>query len=139
MVSISMPEKPNALSPSTASTGLPVSIEAAMAEPMPMPITPQVPTRARERAVIIHLRVVVHQPRRHLGDVLFPLCLDGIEPVRWRGRPVAAHRIEQRGNAGADIADKRGHDLDIGVHLLGLDVDLDEFLGRFAPGLALAM
>ena len=44
-----MPEKPNALSPSMASTGLPVSIAAAMAKPMPMPITPQVPTSRRLR------------------------------------------------------------------------------------------
>ncbi len=44
-----MPEKPKALSPSTASTGLPVSMAAAMAKPMPMPITPQVPTSRRLR------------------------------------------------------------------------------------------
>src|SRR4051812_16471201 len=26
-----------------------------------------------ERAVVIHRRIVVHQPRRHLGDIVFPL------------------------------------------------------------------
>src|SRR3954465_10717985 len=49
IVSTSLPENPKALSPSTASTGLPVSIAAAMAKPMPMPMTPQVPTSRRLR------------------------------------------------------------------------------------------
>src|SRR5262249_45593450 len=34
-----------------------------------------------ERAVIIHRRIIIHQPRRHLGDVLFALALDGVDPV----------------------------------------------------------
>src|SRR6267154_5990836 len=126
MVSTSMPENPNALSPSTQSTGLPVSTAAAIAVPMPIPITPpgaDVEPLARlmhvddaagevervgtlvdedgvgpflddgaqdaERAVIIHRRVVVHQPRRHLRDVVVALGLDGIEPVGRRRRPVA--------------------------------------------------
>ena len=55
------------------------------------------------------------------------------------GRPVAAHALEQRGDAGADIADHGGDDLDVGIHFLRLDVDLDEFLRRIAPGLALAV
>ena len=44
-----MPENPNALSPSTASTGLPVSTAAAIANPMPIPMIPQVPTSNRLR------------------------------------------------------------------------------------------
>ncbi len=47
MVSTSMPEKPNALSPSTAITGRPVSTAAATAKPMPIPMMPQVPTSRR--------------------------------------------------------------------------------------------
>ena len=92
-----------------------------------------------ERAVIVHRRVVVHQARRHLGDVFLALRLDGVGPVGRRRRPVAAHAVEQRRDAGADIADHRGGDLDVAVHLLGLDVDLDELLRRLAPGLALAV
>ena len=92
-----------------------------------------------ERAVIIHRRVVVHQPRRHLGDVLVALLGDRAHPVGRRRGPVAAHALEQRGDAGADVADHGGHDLDVGVHFLRLDVDLDEFLRGIAPGLALAV
>src|SRR6267142_5622951 len=66
-----------------------------------------------ERAVVIHRRLVVHQPRRHLGDVFFPLRIDGADPVSRRGGPVAAHRVKQRGHAGADIADHGSCDLDI--------------------------
>ena len=56
------------------------------------------------------------------------------------GRPLAAHAVEQRGDAGADVADDRSDDLDVAVHLLGLDVDLDELLRmRLTPGLALAV
>ena len=44
IVSISMAEKPNALSPSIAKTEFPVSTVDAIAEPIPIPITPQVPT-----------------------------------------------------------------------------------------------
>jgi hypothetical protein len=42
-------------------------------------------------------------------------------------------------NAGADVADHGGDDLDVAVHLPRLDVDLDEPLGLVAPGLALAV
>ena len=79
------------------------------------------------------------QPGRHLGDVVIPLGLDRIEPVGRRGRPAAAHRVQKRGHAGADIADHGCGDLDIGIHFLRLDVDLDELLRRIAPGLALAV
>ena len=51
MVSTSMPEKPNALSPSTAITGPLLTTAAATAKPMPMPITPQVPTSRRLRGL----------------------------------------------------------------------------------------
>src|SRR6266568_3287126 len=140
IVSTSMPEKPKALSPSTASTGLPVSIAAAMAKPMPMPMTPQVPTSRRLRAVEVHRRRILHQPRRHLGDVFVLFRLDGADPVRRRGRPLAVHALEKSRHAGADIADQRRDDLDIAVHLLGLDVDLDELpRSRLAPALTLAV
>ena len=46
-----------------------------------------------ERAVIIHRRVVVHQPRRHLGDVLVALLAHGVDPIGRRSRPVAAHAL----------------------------------------------
>ena len=61
------------------------------------------------------------------------------DPIGRRRGPVVAHRRKQRGDAGADIADDGRDDLDVGVHFLGLDVDLDEFLRRFAPALALAV
>ena len=51
MVSTSMPLKPKALSPSMAITGSPDSTAAATAKPMPMPITPQVPTSRRLRGL----------------------------------------------------------------------------------------
>ena len=47
--------------------------------------------------------------------------------------------FEQRRDARADVADHRRDDLDVGVHLLRLDVDLDELLRLRAPGLALAV
>ncbi len=89
--------------------------------------------------MIIHRRGVAHQLRRHLGNVVVTLLVDGVDPVGRCGGPAAAHALEQRGDAGADIADHGGHDLDVGIHFLGLDVDLDEFLRRIAPGLALAV
>src|ERR1700736_370373 len=66
-----------------------------------------------ERAVVVHGRLVVHQPWRHLGDVFFPLRIDGADPVSRRGGPVAAHRFKQGGYAGADVADHGSCDLDI--------------------------
>ena len=79
------------------------------------------------------------QPRRHLRHVLLALAGDRADPVGGRRRPLVAHRREQRADAGADVADDGRGDLDVGVHLLRLDVDLDEFLRRAAPGLALAV
>ena len=63
------------------------------------------------------------------------------EPVQSAGGAghLAAHAVEQRGNAGADIADQGRDDLDVRIHLLGLDIDLDELLRRLTPGLALAV
>src|SRR5208282_3085835 len=49
IVSISMPLKPKALSPSIATTGLSLVTAAAIAKPMPTPITPQVPQSRRVR------------------------------------------------------------------------------------------
>src|SRR5258708_3421744 len=66
-----------------------------------------------ERAVVIHRRFIVHQPRRHLGDVFFALRIDGADPVSRRGGPVAAHRFEQCGHAGTDVADHGCCNLDI--------------------------
>src|SRR5579883_557674 len=86
-----------------------------------------------QRAVIVHRVVVVHQARRHFGDVFLALCPDRADPVRWRLGPVAAHALQERGDARADIAHHGCCDLDIGVHLLGLDVDLDELLRCIAP------
>src|SRR5579883_2818549 len=56
-----------------------------------------------ELPVIVHRRVVVHQPRRHLGDVVVALRRDGLDPVRRRRLP-GAHAGQQRGDAGADVA-----------------------------------
>src|SRR3954462_10841951 len=93
-----------------------------------------------ERAVVVHRRGVLHQPRRHLGDVLFSFRFDGADPVSRRRRPFAVDAFEQSRYTGADVADHWSDDLDIAVHLLGLDVDLDELLRvRFAPGLAFAV
>ena len=50
-----------------------------------------------------------------------------------------AHAVEQRRDARADVAHHRSGDPDVRVHLLRLDVDLDERLRRIAPGLALAV
>src|SRR5438128_2489022 len=66
-----------------------------------------------ERAVEIHRRRILHQPRRHLGDVFVLFRLDGADPVRRRGRPLAVHALEKSQHAGADIADQRRDDLDI--------------------------
>ncbi|OIQ71774.1 hypothetical protein GALL_466090 [mine drainage metagenome] len=66
-----------------------------------------------ERAVIVHRRVVVHQPRRHLGDVFFPLRTDRLHPIGRRGWPIAAHGRKQRGYAGADVADHGSDDFDV--------------------------
>ncbi len=46
-----MPEKPKALSPSTAITCSPLTTAAATEKPMPMPMTPQVPTSSRLRGL----------------------------------------------------------------------------------------
>src|SRR2546430_10370372 len=102
------------------------------------PLLDDAPERA-QGAVIVHRRCIVHQPRRHLGDVLVSLALDRAGPFGGRGGPVAAHVLEQRRYTGADVADHWGCDLDIGVHLLGLDVDLDELLRGLAPALAFAV
>ena len=52
-----------------------------------------------ERAVVVHRRVVVHQPRRHFGYVLFALLGDSGGPIGRRGRPVVAHALQKRGDA----------------------------------------
>src|SRR5262245_27607079 len=93
-----------------------------------------------ERAVEVHRRRILHQPRCHLGDVGFLAFVDRIDPVGRRRRPLAVDALEQSRYAGADVADQRSGDLDIAVHLLGLDVDLDEFLrSGLAPSLAFAV
>src|SRR6266550_3549366 len=51
IVSTSMPEKPKALSPSTAITCSPLTTAAATEKPIPMPMTPQVPTSSRLRGL----------------------------------------------------------------------------------------
>ena len=89
--------------------------------------------------MIIHRHVVVHQLGRHFGDVVVALGRDRLDPVGGSGWPVSAHAIEQRRDAGADIADHGRDDLDVAIHFLRLDVDLDELLRRIAPGLALAV
>lgn len=50
-----MPLNSKALSPSTATTGCPVSTAAAMAYPMPTPITPQVPVSRRCRGTCMSM------------------------------------------------------------------------------------
>src|SRR5262249_5212215 len=93
-----------------------------------------------ERAVVVHRRRILHQPRRHLGDVFVLFRFDGADPVGRRGQPLAINGLEQSRHAGADFADQRSHDLDVAVHLLRVDVDLDEPLRmRLTPGLALAV
>src|SRR5438309_7996975 len=48
-------------------------------------------------------------------------------------RSLVSHRGEQRRDARSDVADDRRDDLDVRVHFLRLDVDLDELLRRVAP------
>ena len=85
--------------------------------------------------MIVHRRVVVAQARRHLGDVLVALGRHCLHPVRDLQREgVTVARLEQR-----RIANDRGDDLDVGVHFLRLDVDLNELLRLGTPGLALAV
>ena len=92
-----------------------------------------------QRTMKIHRRIVVHQLRRHLGDIGLDLGPDRARPFRRRGLPVGAHALEQRRDTTANIADQRGRDLDIAVHLSRLDVDLDEFLRLGSPLLAFAV
>src|SRR5438309_12123509 len=54
-------------------------------------------------------------------------------------RSLVSHRGEQRRDARSDVADDRRDDLDVRIHFLRLDVDLDELLRRLAPSLALAV
>src|SRR5262249_19328866 len=66
-----------------------------------------------EGTVVVHRRRIFHQPWCHFGDVLFPLGIDGADPVSRRRRPVAAHALKKRRYAGADVADHRSDDLDV--------------------------
>ena len=98
------------------------------------------PAQRAQSAVEVHRRRVAHQLRRHLGDVRFLARIDGVDPVGRREPATAIDAGEKGRHAGADVADHGCHDLDVAVHLLGLDVDLDELLrARLAPGLALAV
>ena len=108
-------------------------------------------TRIASGRSLMTVRNAPSAPWKSMGDLVFVsrgailamfssrLRLDGVDPVRRRRRPIAAHAVEERRYAGADVADHRRDDLDVRVHLLRLDVDLDEFLRRVAPGLALAV
>src|SRR3954469_459706 len=57
-----------------------------------------------KRAVIIHRRFIIHQPWRHFGDVVFPLRIDGANPIGGRSRPIGTHARKKRRYAGPDIA-----------------------------------
>ena len=88
----------------------------------------------------VHRCGILHQPRRHLGDVLVLARADGVDPLRCRSRPIAAHCFDQRRHTGADVAHQRSDDRNIAVHLLGFDIDLNELLrAKLAPRLALAV
>ena len=90
--------------------------------------------------MVVHRRFIVHEARRHLGDVFLALGRDGRDPVGGRRGPVGAHALQHRLNAGAHVADDGRDDLDIAVHFARLDVDLNELLrARRAPCLALAV
>src|SRR5919108_6439016 len=88
----------------------------------------------------VHRRGVLHEPRRHLGDIFFFARTDGGDPIgRWR-RPIGAHALDKRGYTGADIADEWGDDRNVAIDFLRLDVDLDELLrSGLTPGLAFAV
>src|SRR3972149_1355823 len=154
MVSTSMPEKPKALSPSTAMTGWPVVTAAATEKPMPIPMMPQVPTSRRLRGwdMSTMLRVEagacgapgggVFGRGPALFGVFLPLARGGGgEPVRRRLGPVGANAREQGRHGRTDVADHRGVDAHVAVRLLRRDVDLDELLAApvlvafAAPGL----
>ena len=93
-----------------------------------------------KRAVKVHRRRILHQSWGHLGNVGLLALIDGIDPVRRSARPLAVHAPEQGRYAGANVADEGRDDRDIAVHLLRLDVDLNEFLrSRLTPGLAFAV
>src|SRR5499433_3572749 len=86
-----------------------------------------------KRPMVIHWHIVVLESRRHPGDVGFHLGADGVDPSgRWCC-PVLPHACKQGLHARTDIADYRGRDLDIAVHLLGFDIDLDKLLGLITP------
>jgi hypothetical protein len=63
-----------------------------------------------------------------------------IKPLFGRGNAFALHRVHKRSGTRSHIAHKRGCNLDIGIHLGGFNVHLNELLAsRFAPLLALAV
>ena len=82
IVSISMPENPKALSPSTATTSLSVQVAAAIAYPSPTPMVPQVPASSLslpstagssislqyQRLVSLRLMVAGVYPFTHLAE-----------------------------------------------------------------------
>ena len=89
--------------------------------------------------MVIHGHLLVLESRRHPGDVGFHLGADRVDPGGRRCCPVLTHACQQGLHARTDIADHRGHDRDIAVHLLGFDIHLDKLLGLITPGRALPM
>src|ERR1700721_1459417 len=128
---------------------------------MPIPTTPQVPTSSRLRgwymSITPRARSSVLAPSltrmasgRSLTTVRSapsaPWKSIGAEFFIKRGAILAmfssflALTAPTQSAAGAGIPAQRSNDPDIRVHLLGLDVDLDDPLrSRLAPGLALAV
>jgi hypothetical protein len=80
-----MPLKPNVLSPSMATTGLPLTTAAAMAYSMPMPMTPQVPLSRRLRGSYMSMML------RAKSSVLAPSFT-----TRTSGRPARESRTARK-------------------------------------------
>lgn len=72
-----MPLNPKALSPSTATTGAPLSTAAAMAYPMPMPMTPQVPLSRRWRGTCMSMTL------RAMSSALAPSLTRYVSGRAW--------------------------------------------------------
>ncbi len=90
-----MPENPKALSPTTASTRLPVSIAAAIAKPVPMPMTPHgtdVETLARLVDVDDAARQIEGVGAFVDEDRIRPLLDDGTQRTK-RGVEIHRHRV----------------------------------------------
>src|SRR6267378_4053848 len=148
MVSISIPLKPKALSPSMATTGLPVVTAAPMAYPIPMPITPQVPVSSRFRGSYISMMLrakssvfvpdcakcarKVHrvgvgiEPCRHAFDVVLLAISNRFGPRRLDLNLSRLEHGQKRGHSRSDVRDNGCGDRAVAVNFRRRNVNLHE-------------